>query len=366
MKRVREVVEAPRRQSARLKNGVVNPYETAAQKRQREVSASMTVVFQYSRLITLQEEEKKKRQIEEQERLEAEEKARLAKRPRHQELDLTTLGDKLEEPDLSSLRSSLQAVTNVPLPKRAADADAFVFDEDQKNEAEVEELRNKLQKLRIVSRAKVTADRVYSAAYHPDVTKDLVFFGGKVPRSSYWQVANMHVDKHGQIGIWDARAPVDEVEDEGGDISADHREGGKHWRLQCHWPASSTSSISSIKFDPVDAHSVRTQHVHGMAALRAFYSYLRPHTMAQYAIFLLSRGFRKRYSLQNTSSQVWIFQLVATKCGYPTLPAASPILIFGNPKTKPVGMVSHLRKLAPLASTRQIHISCLRLRTVVY
>ncbi|KAG1832004.1 WD40-repeat-containing domain protein [Suillus variegatus] len=229
VKRAREVVEAPRRQSARLKNGVVNPYETAAQKRQRE------------------EEEKKKRQIEEQERLEAEEKARLAKRPRHQELDLTTLGDKLEEPDLSSLRSSLQAVTNVPLPKRAADADAFVFDEDQKNEAEVEELRNKLQKLRIVSRAKVTADRVYSAAYHPDVTKDLVFFG----------------DKHGQIGIWDARAPVDEVEDEGGDISADHREGGKHWRLQCHWPASSTSSISSIKFDPVDAHSLFTTSYDG-------------------------------------------------------------------------------------------------------
>jgi hypothetical protein len=68
----------------------------------------------------------------------------------------------------------------------------------------------------------------------------------------------MHVDKHGQIGIWDARAPVDEVEDEDGDISADHREGGKHWRLQCHWPASSISSISSIKFDPADAHSVRT------------------------------------------------------------------------------------------------------------
>ncbi|KAG2111613.1 WD40-repeat-containing domain protein [Suillus discolor] len=229
VKRAREVVEAPRRQSARLKNGVVNPNETAAQKRQRE------------------EEEKKRRQIEEQERLEAEEKARLAKRPRHQELDLTTLGDTLEESELSSLRSSLQAVTNVPLPKRIADVNAFVFDEDQKNEAEVEELRNKLQKLRIVSRAKVTADRVYSAAYHPDATKDLVFFG----------------DKHGQIGIWDARAPIDEVEDEDGDISADHREGGKHWRLQCHWPASSTSSISSIKFDPVDAHSLFTTSYDG-------------------------------------------------------------------------------------------------------
>jgi nitrate/nitrite-specific signal transduction histidine kinase len=131
-------------------------------------------------LIELQEEQKKRRQIEEQERLEAEEKARLAKRPRHQELDLTTLGDKLEESELSSLRSSLQAITNVPIPKRAANADAFVFHEDRKNEAKVTELRNKLQKMRIVSRAKVTVDRVYSAAYHPEATKDLVFFGGNV------------------------------------------------------------------------------------------------------------------------------------------------------------------------------------------
>lgn len=132
-------------------------------------------------MIALQEQQKKRRQIEDQERLEAEEKARLAKRPRHQELDLTTLGDKLEETELGSLRSSLQAVTSVPLPKRTADANAFVFHEDQNNEAEVNELRNKLQKLRVVSRAKVTENRVYSAAYHPEATKDLVFFGGKVP-----------------------------------------------------------------------------------------------------------------------------------------------------------------------------------------
>ncbi|KAG1782567.1 WD40-repeat-containing domain protein [Suillus placidus] len=238
VKREREVVEAPRRQSARLKKEVVDPNETAAQKKQRE------------------EEQKKRRQIEEQERLEAEEKARLAKRPRHQELDITTLGDELQESELSSLRSSLQAITNVPLPKRTADADAFVFPEDRKNEAEVKELRNKLQKLRVVSRAKVTAYRVYSAAYHPEATKDLVFFG----------------DKHGQIGIWDARAPVDEVEDEDGDISADNREGGKHWRLQCHWPASSTSSISSIKFDPVDAHSLFTTSYDGTIRRLSFVS----------------------------------------------------------------------------------------------
>jgi hypothetical protein len=181
VKREREVVEAPRRQSARLKKEVVDPNETAAQKKQREVSVSMKIILRHLRLITSQEEQKKRRQIEEQERLEAEEKDRLAKRPRHQELDLTTLGDKLEETELSSLRSSLQAITNVPLPKRTADADAYVSHEDQNNEAEVKELRNKLQKLRVVSRAKVTVDRIYSAAYHPEATKDLVFFGGMVP-----------------------------------------------------------------------------------------------------------------------------------------------------------------------------------------
>ncbi|OJA08161.1 hypothetical protein AZE42_03594 [Rhizopogon vesiculosus] len=224
VKRERDIMEAPRRQSARLKKEVVDPNETLAQKKKRE------------------EEQKKRHREEEQKRLEVEEKARLAKRPRHQELDLSTLADELEGSELVSLRSSLQAVTNVALPKRIADADAFVFDEDQKNEAEVADLRKKLQKLRVVSRAKVTQDRIYSAAYHPEPTKDLVFFG----------------DKHGQLGIWDARASSDEIADEDDSISANDKEGGKYWRLQCHWPATAKSSISSIKFDPVDAHSLFT------------------------------------------------------------------------------------------------------------
>lgn len=39
-------------------------------------------------------------------------------------------------------------------------------------------LKGQLKDLRVVSRAKVTLDRVYSSAYHPDVQKDLIFFGG--------------------------------------------------------------------------------------------------------------------------------------------------------------------------------------------
>jgi hypothetical protein len=64
-------------------------------------------------------------------------------------------------------------------------------------------------------------------------------------------------DKHGQLGIWDARAPPDDVADDDEDIAPDNREGGKYCRLQLHWPATSKSSISSIKLDPIDSHNVR-------------------------------------------------------------------------------------------------------------
>jgi len=36
----------------------------------------------------------------------------------------------------------------------------------------------------------------------------------------------------------------------------DQRESGKYWRLQVHWPAIAQSSISCIRFDPIDGHSV--------------------------------------------------------------------------------------------------------------
>lgn len=65
------------------------------------------------------------------------------------------------------------------------------------------------------------------------------------------------LDKHGELGIWDARAPVEEAVDEDGELtSVEDAEGGKYYRLQMHWPATSKSSISSVKFDPIDAFSV--------------------------------------------------------------------------------------------------------------
>lgn len=72
---------------------------------------------------------------------------------------------------------ALQNIAQEVQPRRVGDPDAFAF-EDEQDETAIAELREKLQGLKVVSRAKVTQDRVYSAAYHPDTTKDLIFFGG--------------------------------------------------------------------------------------------------------------------------------------------------------------------------------------------
>lgn len=218
----------PRRASARLRRTGAAPLnETPEERAQRE------------------KEEEERRAKEAEEQLLAEEAARLAKRPRHYDLDLDALAEgNTEQEELPSLRTTLSSLTTTPHPRKTGERDAFVFDDDTKEDAEVTALRDRLQGLKVVSRAKVTQDRIYSAAYHPEVTKDLIFVG----------------DKHGQLGIWDARAPVgDSAEDDEDDERApEERENGKYWRLQTHWPATSKSSISSIKFDPLDAHSLYT------------------------------------------------------------------------------------------------------------
>ncbi|CAG8762511.1 13577_t:CDS:2, partial [Acaulospora colombiana] len=72
------------------------------------------------------------------------------------------------------------------------------------------ELREEMNKMQIVARAKVTTDR------------DILFFG----------------DKHGQLGIWDPRALKTDDEDETAD--------GQSWKLQVHWPATAKSSVSTV------------------------------------------------------------------------------------------------------------------------
>ncbi|KAG7092509.1 hypothetical protein E1B28_008860 [Marasmius oreades] len=239
-KKEQSEVEGPRRQSARLRH-IVDPNESPAKKRKREACTSYHQYINSSAsfLTLLKAELEEQRAQDAEARLEAEERARAAKRPRHEDLDLQVL-TKDDPEEASSLSDQLQALSQQR--RRTADPEAYVYDDDKKEQREVEDLRKKLQNLKVVSRAKVTQDRIYSAAYHPEVTKDLIFFG----------------DKHGQLGIWDAQALPVEVDDDDEEGNSDDREGGKYWRLQVHWPATSKSSISSLKLDPTDSHTIYT------------------------------------------------------------------------------------------------------------
>ena len=128
----------------------------------------------------LQQEEEVQRRQEEEERLAAEERTREAKKPRHGELDLETLAGQEEWAPgaFSELSARLRSLLQARHPRRSADRDAFVFEKDKKEAVEVEKLRERLKDMKVVARAKVTQNRVYSAAYHPDPTMDLIFFGG--------------------------------------------------------------------------------------------------------------------------------------------------------------------------------------------
>ena len=78
---------------------------------------------------------------------------------------MTTLTEDLPPKELSELRATFQVVLKAPRPKGTSGDDAYVFDDNKKEEAEVIELKKKLGKLKVVARAKVTQDRIYSAAY---------------------------------------------------------------------------------------------------------------------------------------------------------------------------------------------------------
>ena len=82
--------------------------------------------------------------------------------------------------DMETLAPVLQLLKQSPHPRKVGNPTDWLFEGEADKEAtEVQALREKMQKLKVASRAKVTENRVYSAAYHPEMTKDIVFFGGE-------------------------------------------------------------------------------------------------------------------------------------------------------------------------------------------
>lgn len=113
----------------------------------------------------------------EEEQLEEEERRREAKKPRHQDLDLKTLAGELEPGELTSLTSAMKTTADAAEARRVGSQDAFVYHDKKEKEA-VADLKKRIGSMRVVARAKVSDTRIYCSAYHPDKTKDLIFFGG--------------------------------------------------------------------------------------------------------------------------------------------------------------------------------------------
>lgn len=112
--------------------------------------------------------------------MEEEERLREAKKPRHQDLDLQTLMDDSDATQIDDFKITLQEEAGSSYARKVGSQDAFQYNEKQEKAA-LSELKDRMKNLKVVARAKVTQDRVYSAAYHPEVTKDLIFFGGSCP-----------------------------------------------------------------------------------------------------------------------------------------------------------------------------------------
>ncbi|KAF8212183.1 WD40-repeat-containing domain protein [Mycena galopus ATCC 62051] len=214
------------RQSARLRTGAVDPNESPSKRKRREVRSKTIHVVP---LNIEQAELEERRAIEAEERMEAEERARLAKRARHTDLDLTTLAENEEEADITALSVAMNSVSQNP--RRVRDEDAYQS-EDEEDDNLITELREKLEDLKVVSRA--------NAAYHPE---SHLFRGQTRPT--------------GHLGC---KAGIEEVVDEDGDVApAADQEGGGFG--DCNFtgpPPQIVSSISCVKIDPIDSHNIYT------------------------------------------------------------------------------------------------------------
>ena len=115
---------------------------------------------------------------EEEERLLVQEQAKAAKHPRHVDLNFKTLVESNEPQEMSNLSTTMRSIVQFPVSRRSENSEAFVFDNNGEHQSALKDLQEQMQDLKVVSRAKVTMNRIYSAAYHPEVSKDLIFFGG--------------------------------------------------------------------------------------------------------------------------------------------------------------------------------------------
>jgi hypothetical protein len=109
---------------------------------------------------------------------------RRSGRGRRSSLGIKTLTLKSSSAKMQMTGNGLSSLSNSPVYARtviaaAAAGDAHDWDEE-KASPEKNRLREELKKMKIVSRAKVTQDRIYSMAYHPEPVSCVDFLPSRV------------------------------------------------------------------------------------------------------------------------------------------------------------------------------------------
>ena len=79
--------------------------------------------------------------------------------------------------DISRLKLTFKTIVRRPHISRVNDRDTQ-YNNYKRYGREVKDLRKRLRSMKVISQAKVNQNRIYSCAYHPDISKDLIFFGG--------------------------------------------------------------------------------------------------------------------------------------------------------------------------------------------
>ena len=97
-------------------------------------------------------------------------------KPRHEQLDLGTLvGNEVDDDELEALRTHVKAVCKTSHPLRTGDdSNDWGWDDndEERDDSDLAALKDACKSMRVVSRAKVTKERIYSMAYHPERVRD--------------------------------------------------------------------------------------------------------------------------------------------------------------------------------------------------
>ena len=105
---------------------------------------------------------------EEQDRLDALALAIKAKEPRHQDLNLQEVLEAQDDEEDNEKSRALLLVQLEELCRQPYPCATGRDSDKEKGSVEKENVKNQLDGMKIVSRAKVTGDRIYSMAYHPE------------------------------------------------------------------------------------------------------------------------------------------------------------------------------------------------------